>query len=333
MRKLIVLVLVLAALWGGYWFVGSTAVEKGLAAWIDTRRAEGWAADYASLNTAGFPNRFDTTITDLRLADPDTGLAWSMPFFQILALSYQPNHIIAVWPDQQTLATPDESIDIASTRFRGSVVFRAETDLGLERADIIADDVTLVSTAGWRAAMNEGRFAIHRQEVAEASYRLGADILALEPAEPVRRAIDPLGKLPDRIDTLRLDATLDFDRPWDRHAIEDARPQPTRIELDNLHAAWGQLDLRAAGDLAIGDNGAADGTITVKATNWREMLELAVGAGLIPEGLAPTVERGLEVLAGMSGSPETLDAPLSFRNGYVAFGPIPLGPAPRFVLR
>lgn len=71
----------------------------------------------------------------------------------------------------------------------------------------------------------------------------------------------------------------------------------------------------------------------MKATNWREMLELAVGAGLIPEGLAPTVERGLEVLAGMSGSPETLDAPLSFRNGYVAFGPIPLGPAPRFVLR
>lgn len=333
MRKLIVLILVLATLWGGYWVVGSRAVEHGLAGWIAARRAEGWAADYAELNTVGFPSRFDTTLTQLRLADPETGLAWTMPFFQILALSYKPNHIIAVWPDRQTLATPEQSIEIAGDKIQGSVVFRPGTDLALERTDIVAQGVALTSSAGWNAALEQGRFAIHRHELAEASYRLGADILALEPSEPMRRALDPLGTLPRRIETLRLDATLDFDRPWDRFAIEDARPQPVRIELDDLRATWGELDLRAAGDLVIGDGGLPEGRITVKATNWREMLALGVSAGLVPQGLAPTIARGLEVLAGLSGSPQTLDAPLSFQKGFVSFGPIPLGPAPRFVLR
>lgn len=333
MRKLIWLVLAAAVLWGGYWFVGSRAVERGLAAWIEDRRAEGWAADYADLETRGFPNRFDTTFTDLRLADPDTGLAWSLPFFQILALSYKPYHVIAVWPDRQTVATPEESIEIGSQRIRGSVVFRPDTDLALDRTDIVAEAVTLDSTAGWHAALESGRFAIHRLEADRPSYRLGADITAMTPSAPTRRALDPLGTLPPVIETLHLDATVDFDRPWDRHAIEDARPQPTRIELDEMHALWGQLELRAAGTLEIDSEGRAEGRITVKATNWREMLDLAVSAGVVPETIAPTVEKGLEVLAGLSGSSKTLDAPLSFQKGFVSFGPIPLGPAPRFVLR
>lgn len=333
MRKLIVVLLVGAALWGGYWFIGATAVERGLAYWIEDRRIEGWAADVGAIETVGFPYRFDTTLTDVVLADPDTGLAWTMPFFQILALSYKPNHIIAVWPDTQVLASPIERVQLVSTRMQGSVIFRPQTSLALERTDIIAENLQLRSDAGWQAALDEGRFAVHRQEVAEAQYRIGADVLALRPAAPVRRALDPLERLPETIETLRLDATVDFDKPWDRFAIERARPQPTRIDLTDLQATWGNLDLRAAGTLDIDAEGVAEGKITVKATNWREMLELSVAAGMIPERVAPTIERGLALLAGLSGAPDTLDAPLSFQRGFVSFGPVPLGPAPRFRLR
>jgi hypothetical protein len=333
MRKLLALILVLAGLWAGYWAVGARAVETGLEGWIEARQAEGWAADYATLDTRGFPNRFDTTITDLRLADPETGLSWSLPFFQILALSYKPNHIIAVLPDRQVVATPLEKVEIGSERIRGSVVFAPGPALALERADFNASAVELDAATGWQAALGEGRFAMHRLEVAEARYRLGADILALEPAEAARRALDPTGTLPAEIEALKLDATIDFTRPWDRHAIEDARPQPTRLALDNLQASWGRLDLRAAGALEIDEAGRATGSITVKATNWREMLDIAVAAGALPERLAGPVETGLAMLAGLSGPPETLDAPLTFRDGQVNFGPIPLGPAPRFVIR
>ena len=64
MRKLTryLFLLVLAALgWGIYWFVGAQATERGLSAWLEARRSEGWTAEAATLATNGFPNRFDTT--------------------------------------------------------------------------------------------------------------------------------------------------------------------------------------------------------------------------------------------------------------------------------
>ena len=71
----------------------------------------------------------------------------------------------------------------------------------------------------------------------------------------------------------------------------------------------------------------------VTARNWRQMLDLAVAAGAVPEGMAQTVERGLALASGLPGAggdEETVSLPLSLRDGQVFFGPIPLGPAPRF---
>ena len=38
MRILLVVVVLALLGWGGYWFVGAQAVERGLAAWIEDRR-------------------------------------------------------------------------------------------------------------------------------------------------------------------------------------------------------------------------------------------------------------------------------------------------------
>ncbi|WP_108482898.1 DUF2125 domain-containing protein [Oceaniglobus ichthyenteri] len=333
MRKLLALVLIAAVVWGGYWFVGASAVERGLTAWFDQRRAQGWVADYADLNTTGFPNRFDTTITGLELADPNTGVAWSAPLFQILALSYKPHHIIAVLPNTQTLASPLERVDIASDRMRGSVVFKPGTSLTLDHATFVMDNVTLTGGAGWSMALETGRFATRQTAARQYAHDIAFEALGFAPTATTRARLDPATLLPDTVETLKIDATVGFDAPWDRFAVENARPNITAIDLNLLRATWGTLDFRAAGGLTVDDQGVPTGRITIKATNWREMLEMAVAGGLLPGALAPTVERGLGMLAGLSGNPETLDAPLSFQNGFVSFGPIPLGPAPRLRLR
>ena len=69
MRALFFVVAALAALYGGYWFVGERRVEGGLRQALADLAADGWEVDYASLDTTGFPSRFDTTITGLRLGD------------------------------------------------------------------------------------------------------------------------------------------------------------------------------------------------------------------------------------------------------------------------
>ena len=130
MTRLIVVVLVGAIAWMSWWAFGKSAYEQGLKAWIDQRRDAGWAADVGNLETNGFPNRFDTTITDLRLADPRTGVAWSSPLVQLLSLAYKPHQVIAVVADEHRFSTPLETFDITHEDARASLFLKPETALG-----------------------------------------------------------------------------------------------------------------------------------------------------------------------------------------------------------
>lgn len=330
MIRLIVILLAGSLAWMSWWAFGQVAHEKALTAWIEDRRADGWVADMTSLETAGFPNRFDTTVTDLNLADPGTGVAWSVPEVQFLSLAYRPNEVIAVVPGPHRFSTPDETIEIAHEDARASLFLGASAALPLESARLVVEDLALVSNAGWTSKLNEGRFAAERVEAAVNTYRIGAEITGLVPADPVRDALDPARILPDTVETLHLDATLAFDAPWDRNAIEDRRPQPTSIDLTDLSARWGDVLFRAAGEVTVDADGYPEGKVTVRAEEWRKMLDMAVASGLLPEALRGSVEAGLELL---SGGADRIDAPLDLSGGMVRLGLIPLGPAPRLVIR
>lgn len=333
MRRLIVAILVVSGVWMGLWAAGSIAYEKGLNAWIETRRAEGWAADVAGLKVAGFPNRFDTTLTEVRLADPETGIAWSAPFVQFLSLAYKPHEVIAVLPETHVFSTPLQTMTISHDQARGSLFLEASPSLPLNRSVVEIDALDIASTLGWDVALEKGVFAAEKVAATEHGYRIGAQLEGLVPSLGTRRLLDPGDVLPDRIETMRLDATLGFTGPWNRYAIEIARPQITDIDLDDLSARWGDVTFRAAGELVVDEGGVPTGRITVKAVEWRRLLDMAIGTGLLAETFRPALERALGLMASLEGPPNTLDAPLTFEKGFVSFGPIPLGPAPRIVIR
>lgn len=331
MRKLILIALVAMLGWSLYWFVGASAAERGFAAWLDARRSQGWVAETASLKTRGFPNRFDTTFTALELADPNSGLAWSAPFFQVFALSYKPNHIIAVWPDGQTLATPDQRIEVAADDMRGSLVFEPGTDLALQRLSLVMQGMGFSSTEGWSSYLQHAQLAA-RQGDGDATYDLFFEATDITPASEFMKRLDQVEGLTGVIKGLNIEASVQFSAPWDRFAVERARPQPRHVDLKLLKADWGRLDLWMAGTLEVDSAGRPTGEITVKAKNWREMVALARQAGFLPEALAPGLTDTLAFLASLNGDPDTLDAPLTFRAGRVFFGPLPLGNAPRLVI-
>ncbi len=335
MRILLAVILVAATVWAGYWLVGARAIDRGLRGWLDARVGEGWVVSVDDLHTAGFPNRFDTTLAQIELADPATGWAWQAPFFQVLALSYRPHHVIAVWPDNQTLATPLQKIDIASAPMRGSLVFTGGTAFTLDRATITASDVALTSTRDWQASMADSQLAVRRTPAhAGHSYDIAFTASDVALPEGVAARLGQGALVGDTLQRLSIEAQVAFDAPWDRRAIEVRRPQPRRIDLTLARASWGGLDLRIAGTLDVDDAGIPTGNITIKATNWREMLDMAQAAGLIPENLRRIVEGGLTQIARMNGNPDTLDVPLRLADGRISLGGVlPLGPAPRLVLR
>lgn len=333
MKRLLIAILVAAGLWSAYWAVGSQGVKSGFSSWFEARRAEGWAAEYADLTVRGFPNRFDTTFTDLALADPETGWSWQAPFFQIFALSYRPNHVIAIWPDQHLVATPTDKYDIGSARMQASLVTDPNSNLALDRANLIADTLQISRRGHDATTMTAFRLAVQRVEGETDLYRLALAADDLAPSSGFRSLVDRTGGLPRTLSAFSADLRVGFSRAWDLSAIETSRPQPRRIEVALAEAKWGDLELALAGDLEIDERGRPKGRLTVKARNWRDILRMAVRSQAISQGFADQLESGLNLIAGMAGNPQTLDIPLDFRRDLVFLGPVPIGQAPLLRLR
>lgn len=317
--------------WAGYWFMGASAQESAVENWLSDRQADGWIAETQSLNVKGFPNRFDTEVKDLRLADPETGWAWSAPDFNIRQLSYQPNHLIVQLPQQQTLSSPAQTIEIETDEMRSSVVFQPSTDMALERFTAEFRDMVLKSSDGWASSIEEGVIATRSSETTEKAYDIAVDAKGFVPSDKLRAEIDRKGVLPEAFESLKIEATAAFDREWDRPAIEDNLPNLTGVKLDRSRAVWGALELQASGAVAVDELGYPTGKVTVRAKNWKDMITLAENTGALSRELARTLESGLSLLAMISGDGDFLEAPLSFGNRVMSIGPIPIGDAPRLV--
>ena len=197
----------------------------------------------------------------------------------------------------------------------------------------VIDALEIGSSLGWRVALEQGRFATEPVAARENAHRIGAELLGLQPSDAARDRLDPAGILPLRIERMRVDADLGFTAPWDRAAIEVARPQITDIDLRDLSAEWGNMTFRAAGALTVDAAGIPSGEITIRAVGWQRLLDMAIAGGLLPEASRSSLELALGLLASMSGPPDTIDAPLTLRGGRISLGPVPLGPAPRLIIR
>ena len=335
LRRMIVVVLLATLGWGGYWAVGAWGLEKAVRLWLDDRRGDGWQAEAERVVVRGFPNRFDLELDEVRLADPRTGWAWSAPFFQSLALSYKPYHVIAVWPDTQTLQTPYERLQITSERLRGSLML-TPTTLALKRSSFELDGIEVTSDAGWTSKLTEGRLAtrtipedfpdpnVHQISFSARAWQVPSRLLA---------ELNAADLVPDTLDRVTADLTITFSAPWDRYSIERARPQPRHVEVNLAEAKWGQMELKLAGSFDVDESGLPEGSLLVKATNWREILAVGVAAGVVPADFEAPITTALELASQLAGSPTTLDIPLNFKNGQTRIGPAPIGPAPVIRLR
>lgn len=332
-RRLAVGLAVLALLASGLWLAYALTVERVVTSWLEARAEEGWLVNYDRVEVTGFPNRFRTEFEALELADPETGWVWTVPGMALEQRAFRPDHIRAVWPPEQGLASPYERLTIRAETMTSELDLQPAAGFALDLSDTVLSDVVIESDAGWRLVLPQGHLTMTRLEGADSTYAVSFSASDLVPPAPMRAQLDPAALLPEAISALDYGAVMEFDRPWDIRAIEERRPQITRIDLAEAAAVWGGLLLRAAGELDVDAAGVPAGVLAIRAENWRDMVTMAVNAGLIPEGMRGTAEGLLGVVAGLSGDPEVIDAELDFSNGRMFLGPLPLGRAPRLVLR
>jgi hypothetical protein len=327
MRKLLALLIVLTALWSGYWFVGSSVIRNAANDWFAAQAAQGVTAENASLAVAGFPNRFDLTANDIRFADPSSGVGWQAPFAQVFAMTWKPWHIIAALPPTQVVTLPDQEITVTSEGLRASVRARPSTDLPLAMAVVESGPISAMSSQGWSGGAQKAVISLGANPDQPAVYDLAADIADLAPDPALLKALAPDGSLPASISEIRLRAKATLTAPLDRHAGESS-PRLAGLDLSDVLVTWGEVSLTASGSLVPDDQGYAAGRIAFTVTNWRKVMPLLVASGTVRPQLAQTVETMLDGLARQTGDAEVLKVPLVLEKGWMSLGPLPLGPAP-----
>ena len=333
MRRLLGAISTGAVLWCLWWGLGSVLLRVSVEDWLDARRAEGWQAD-AQVSGGGFPLVMTAGLDDLALADPATGLAVSASRIRL--------EIDAPWPFGARLVLPEDPVRFSSPDRQAVTLVMSEgqmdlalapsQQLGLRGLAWTAGPWGLSDPRGSIVSADSLEVSMTQMETPETyAFVVHADSAA--PGETLRARLRLPEDWPLAFETFRTEAEVTFDRPWDLRALEERRPQPTRVEIGLAEAAWGDLRLNLAADLAVDEGGIATGEISLQARNWRTMLTLAERSGALPARLRDQAETVLASLAGATGNPDTLDLRLTARGGTLYLGFVPLGPAPRLSLR
>lgn len=324
MRALLAVIIIAAGLWSGYWFVGKSAVESGVEATIAVAPANGVQIQHQGYAVTGFPNRFDLTFTAPQVALDNADFAWGAEFFQLFSLSYKPWHMIAAFAPVQRFDIKGQAFSLTSGKLQASLVAQPKTELPLDHATLIGDDLILKVQERPLLSAKTLRLASRIDPSRANSHQIGLELLDIIPATDGWNL--PQG-LPTNIPLIRTDATASFSAPIDRF-FGETQPMLTALDIREAIVQWGDVNLFAKGALQV-VNGYPEGELALQVKGWESLLPVLVDAGVIKPDQSRLVEGMAKMLARGSADGKSLSLPLSFRQGRMALGPIPLGMAPR----
>ncbi|RRH75109.1 DUF2125 domain-containing protein [Falsigemmobacter faecalis] len=322
MRALIAVIVVAFAAWAGWWFVAAKAGRAGAEAAFTALQAQGWEARHQGIDVQGFPNRVDLTITEPAIAPPASAWGWQAPFVQLLALSYKPWHVIAAFPNEQSLQTPAGPARLRAGKLQASVVVTPDTAVALERGQLAGDMLSLEGPGQWN--LDSLSAAIYKNPGEVNAYDLGLTLTGITP-DPALTGLLPHGLLPDTLPVLHLDALAGFTAALDRHAAE-TQPELTHLTLRELRSEWGPVKLHLSGRLVPDAEGLAEGSLQLRLEGAATLIEIMGASGMIAEKDMRNLSFAVKA---MSGGQDSVTLPLNFARGRMTLALFPVGPAPR----
>lgn len=329
MRRLVIGLTALAVLWSGWWVLGAFAIERGVAAWLDARRIEGWQAQIGSVETAGFPMGWNAQLQDIDLTDPEAGV-------RILATDLT-TKINAYWPlaadfslpaTPITIETPQGKLFVKLSGGKMQIALRPGYPAELQELRLTSAAWQLNAPQGNVLSADDIMATVTQDTLDRDTYQLTLDAGALTPGDAIRIDLGLPANWPRQIErfALRMSARLDQD------AMRQTKETPVaalrQLDIKDVELIWGTLAIGAAGGLSVNAQGVPDGTLTLLIKNWRDAYEIAKEIGVVEAKYHLQSDLMLGALSNIGGDPNTLDLTLSFKGGKMFLGPIDLGPAP-----
>lgn len=302
-RRFFVIIVVLAALYSGYWAVGRAALVRAL----DQAEAQiAPALTYDTRRTIGYPSRFDTSWSAPRLRLGAITLA--APALQVFALSYRPDGAIAFLPAPLELWVGGHALRLDSADLRGSLRVVPGQSLTLRRGTFVGEALALSDAGRPLGTLARAMVALRQAEGNAADLWIEADDLRIAGTPAFTR--------------VEIDARAALSAPL---ALRAPPPTLSAIDLRRAQIRLGDADLTLSGQLDVGRAGRLNGTLRLTGHDWQVVLERAVRVGLLEAQVAETWrELGLR-----AGDAEELDIALPVRGGRVFLGLFPIAVLPQ----
>lgn len=214
MRLIVLVTFGLAAAYAGFWAFGLQDRKADIAALNTALTERGYDISWAEIGTRGFPSRFDTRVSALRIARGSAEI--TIPDLEIAAVSYVPDRLIATTGNTIMLRVGARDIPLTFDRLRAEIQRSNNgpaTQVISEAEGIVAPGVADVARSLLALrARGDGDFDLYI-EIFDARLNVGLAVLPVRSARIDARLIPVAGGYDARITTAVLDigdATLDI---------------------------------------------------------------------------------------------------------------------------
>ena len=325
----------LAVLWVVVWFTLASSMRTQTLAWVEQRRAEGFTVRYTTFELSGFPFMLLATIDEPGLGWPATQAPWAWQGKRLImqARPWTPWRLRLALDGAHTVRLADAA---GSTTYSGAAgTLTLDVVLGgggPESGQLTVAGLDLSTAAGTPViAVERADLGARRGFPEPEDYRasiLDVDLTAAGIGLPGDLDL-PLGQV---IGALRLEAGVRGAvpaGPW-RESLAKWRDDGGTVEVARLGLAYGPLDVRANGTMALDGDMQPIGAFTAKVEGFFPLVDALKEKGLVRARDAVTAKVVLGVLAKKpaDGGPPTLNLPLTVQGRKVYAGPLALAEVP-----
>jgi hypothetical protein len=313
--------------WSAYWVIGAKSIKSELSESIQKFNSGDWSIEYSDAIVKGFPYRFDVTINNLRVKNKKDYLTWTLPYFQILSLSYSPKNLILVWPKEQELKTKTKTINLTSNKMLASIERTNIRSYDISKFILEVEGAIVKSSQDLVIRSKSLILAIDKLKVETAAYKFGlrSTELSIQPSD--HRFYGLVGLFNTNSLNLNINADVYLDTLMGVTKKQDY-PKITKLNLKEISINSKDFILTAMGNLETDIQGSPEGDIQLKISDWKQLL-----SNIKKTGINKKIIESLRVFSILSGNQNNLTLELTLKERKLLLGPLLLGSIPKQLIQ
>lgn len=326
MRRLLVLVVVLAAVWTGAWFALTGVLRQRFESALALARAEGWDVVAGTPARAGFPLAAAISVPDVAASGgaalPGAGRVTAPRLVVAVTLAH-PLSLTMTLPQGFT----DEEPGLPPVTTRATTLVGTAPLLGPPRLTVDATNLVATAPGGPVGAVGRLHLVLTPQgpdlgfDLDLAEWRLPPGPWALGPVVTALRA---RGEAAGALAAPPANGVRGI-AGW----VQDWHDRGGRLTLASAALDWGTLAVTGHGAMALDAALQPDATLAVHIEGYDGALAALVRAGDMARGPALAAQFALGMLA--RGDKPGIDVNASLRQGRLTVGGVSLGRVPEII--